>query len=71
MDIEETNKLHEPFLSLPAATRQQLENAYAAQLETRSYSQESNVPGYKGWRELPIIGVTSFIRDDGSTQYEW
>lgn len=69
MTIDEINAQRAPFLELPDVTRQALEEAYADFVEIGEYGDA--VPGYVGWRELPVIGVTSYIRDDGSLQYDW
>lgn len=36
-----------------------------------TYDNPGQVGGYRGWYELPRVGVVAFIRDDNSVQYHW
>ncbi len=56
---------------LKALYRFVLLKAFRSAAQTGRYDHPDQVGGYRGWYELPRVGVVAFIRDDGSVQYRW
>lgn len=37
----------------------------------RAYEHPEQVMDYRGWFELPVVGVLAFVRGDNSLQFYW